>query len=240
MFVVILSLTAIVAALVAALAGFGIGSILTPVMATYAPAKLAVAAVSLPHLVATAHRLWILRKEIDWQLLKTFGITSMLGGLAGASVYFFLQSRALEIVLGVLLLFVGLGGLMGWTKRLRFTGPWVWVAGAFSGFLGGLVGNQGGLRAGALVGLNVSRDAFVATSTATAILVDAARVPVYLAGQWNELTPLWPLIALTCAAVVIGTFLGMRLLRKIPEESFMRVVFVLLIALGIWLVAKPF
>jgi uncharacterized membrane protein YfcA len=49
---------------VAAVAGFGIGSLLTPTLAlaTGTGTKLAVAAISIPHLVGTAQRFWILRR----------------------------------------------------------------------------------------------------------------------------------------------------------------------------------
>lgn len=234
----LLSVLAIGGAIIAAIAGFGIGSFLTPGLSIYVPAKLAVAAVSVPHLFATAYRLWLVRSHIDYRLLKSFGAMSAAGGLGGAVATLWLSSRALEIVLAGLLIAVGLGGLMGWTKKLRFEGVWAWLAGTVSGFLGGLVGNQGGLRAGAMMGLGVSRDAFVATATATAIVVDAARMPVYLISQWGELRALWPAIAIMSIGVLIGTFFGMSLLKRIPEERFLQVVAILLIGLGVWLSVK--
>ena len=176
-----LALVAILAGGIAAVAGFGIGSLLTPAFALQVPAKVAVAAVSIPHVLATGYRFWLLREHLDRKLLLSFGAMSAVGGLLGALANTVAASRALEVVLALLLLFVGLGGLAGWTSKLRFTGIWAWGAGLVSGFLGGLVGNQGGLRSGAMLGLGVSRDAFVATATATALIVDAARMPVYVA-----------------------------------------------------------
>jgi len=234
----LLALVAIAAALIAAIAGFGIGSLLTPTLAVYYPAKLAVAAVSIPHLAATGYRLWLIRDHIDYKLLRSFGAMSAVGGLLGALANQWFASRALEIVLAALLLFVGVGGFFGWTKRMRFHGVWAWAAGGVSGFLGGLVGNQGGLRAGSMMGLGVSRDAFVATATATGIIVDGARMPVYLIGQWDELAKLWPQIGMMTVGVVVGTYAGMAVLKRIPEQRFLQVVSVLLVGLGVWLIAK--
>ncbi|MGE0000554.1 MAG: sulfite exporter TauE/SafE family protein [Fimbriimonadaceae bacterium] len=233
-----LSLVAIVAAMVASVAGFGIGSVLTPTLSAYYPAKLAVAAVSIPHLAATGYRLWLVRAHIDYKILRTFGAMSAGGGLLGAFANLWFSSRILEIVLAVLLIFVGVAGLFGWTKKMRFQGGWAWFAGGVSGFLGGLVGNQGGLRAGSMMGLGVSRDAFVATATATGIIVDLARMPVYLIGQWEELTNLWPQIWVMVAGVLAGTYVGMAVLKRIPEQRFLQVVSVLLVGLGAWLLAK--
>ncbi|MCW5936693.1 MAG: TSUP family transporter [Fimbriimonadaceae bacterium] len=136
------------------------------------------------------------------------------------------------------MLFVGVGGIFGWTKRLKFTGAWAWGAGAVSGFLGGLVGNQGGLRTGAMTGLGVSRDAFVATATAIGLIVDGARMPIYLANQWRELASVWPQIAVMSGGVLVGTFLGTAVLRRIPERLFLQVVSVILVFLALWLLLK--
>jgi hypothetical protein len=51
------------------------------------------------------------------------------------------------------------------------------------GLLGGLVANQGEVPAAALLGFDVEREAFVATATAVTRIVDGARVPVYLVTQ---------------------------------------------------------
>jgi uncharacterized membrane protein YfcA len=89
-----------------------------------------------------------------------------------------------------------------------------------------------------MLGLGVSRDAFIATATATGVIVDAARMPVYLATQWEELSALGLPIAAMTVGVLLGTVLGMRVLRAVPEAWFTRVVSALLICLGVWLVLK--
>lgn len=235
---VLLGFAAILAGGIASVAGFGIGSILTPAMTLFAPAGVAVAAVSIPHLFGTIYRFWLIREHLDRAVLRSFGAMSALGGLTGALVGTVFSSRALEMVLATLLAFVGIGGLIGFTKRLEFQGIWAWLAGALSGFLGGLVGNQGGLRSGAMMGLKVSRDAFVATATATGLIVDGARMPVYLAAHHGKLLPLWPEVLIMTGGVALGTFLGMKVLRRIPESKFYPVVSVLLLLLSAWLWLK--
>lgn len=87
----------------------------------------------------------------------------------------------LTIVFGALLLFAAASEVSGLARRMRFRGYVAWVAGAVSGLLGGLVGNQGGLRSAALPGFGLSKQSFVATATAVGLIVDGARMPVYLA-----------------------------------------------------------
>jgi uncharacterized membrane protein YfcA len=219
---------------VGAISGFGIGSIVTPVLATRVGMKVAVAAVALPHFIGTAFRFVLLRKELDRRVLLTFGLASLAGGLAGAVIHVYLASRALAWVLGSLLIFSGLSGLLKVT--FRFHRGAAYVAGAFSGLLGGLVGNQGGIRAGALMGFDVRKEAFVATSTAVALLVDGARLPVYLLTEWSQLRKLGPEIGIATVAVLVGTAAGRVLLKRIDEATFRRGVSALILALGVWIV----
>src|SRR5262249_7103951 len=142
--------------------------------------KAAVAIVAIPHLIATAVRFWLLRKHVDRGILLHFGILSAIGGLAGALLHTLANSSALAAVFGALLLFAGLSEITGKARQMRFGRGTAWVAGAVSGLLGGLVGNQGGIRSAALLGFDVPRQAFVATATATGLMVDVARIPVYL------------------------------------------------------------
>ena len=223
---------------VGAIAGFGIGSLLTPLFALQAETKLAVAAVALPHAAGTLIRFLRLRPYLDRSLFLRFGLASAAGGLAGALMNARASSPMLASVFGLLLIVAGASQLTGHAQRWRFRGPIAWAAGAASGFLGGLVGNQGGIRSAALLGFDAPKERFVATATAAALCVDAARVPVYLATQGPQLTTLrWP-IALAILGVVAGTIYGERLLARIPEQRFRQVVGVTILTLGLAMVFR--
>ncbi|MDM7915313.1 MAG: TSUP family transporter [Candidatus Eisenbacteria bacterium] len=151
-----LALAAALAGAIAAIAGFGIGSLLTPLVALRYGTRLAVAAVSVPHFIGTAFRLASLWRQIDRRVLVRFGILSAAGGLAGAWLHSSVRGAALTLVLAALLIFAGGATLSGLSRRLRFGRRTAWVAGAVSGLFGGLVGNQGGIRAAALLGFDLS------------------------------------------------------------------------------------
>jgi uncharacterized protein len=159
-------LVAVLSGAAASVVGFGIGSLLTPLLALRFGASTAVAAVTIPHMVATAVRCWRLRAHIDRAVLLRFGILSAVGGLAGALLYTRLGSAALTRILGGLLLLTATAQLTGWSSRWHPRGPVVAIAGLLSGFFGGVVGNQGGLRAAALTAFRLPPTAFVATATA--------------------------------------------------------------------------
>lgn len=230
---VLLFSAAILAGAIAALSGFGIGSILTPLLALGVGMKQAVVAVSIPHLLATAIRFWDLRHKVDLHLLKNFGVASAGGGLLGALLGSRFGSPVLAYLLGGLLVFAGLSGLTGLSRKMRFGRRIAWLGGAISGLLGGLVGNQGGIRSAAMLGFNLDARAFVATATAIALIVDGARMPVYFVTSPETVQRLGTWIAIMAAGVVIGTLLGGSILARIPEIWFRRLVSLLILTLGI-------
>src|SRR5262249_34728915 len=156
MFSLLVAVTALVAGSIASVAGFGIGSLLTPIFNLRDGMHVAVAAASIPHAVATGLRLWMLRHDVDRQVLKTFGVMSAAGGLAGALTQQYATGRGLTLVFAVLLALAGLAGVTGLSARLRVRPAVGWIAGIVSGALGGLVGNQGGIRSAALLGYQLT------------------------------------------------------------------------------------
>jgi len=225
-------LVSVLAGGIAAVTGFGIGSLLTPVLALQVDTRLAVAAVSVPHVIGTAIRFWLRSGAVDRRVFWSFGLTSAAGGLIGALLHSRASNRWLNVIFGVLLLFAAVSEATGLARRLRFRGAMAWIAGAASGLLGGLVGNQGGIRAAALLGFDLSRHSFVATATAIGLVVDGARMPVYLMTQAGELAEIVSWIALATIGVTLGTVLGSRALARIPEAWFHRVLALVLALLG--------
>lgn len=238
LFSLLVLVVAVIAGAIAAITGFGIGSLLTPTLALRAGTKAAVAAIAIPHVIATAQRFWILRRHVDRQVLLGFGVASAVGGLLGALVHLWVSSASLSVVFGILVALAGVSELTGWMRRVHWGRTAAWMAGALSGALGGLVGNQGGIRTAAMLGFEVPKESFVATATAIALFVDGARLPVYLAAEWREMMTLAPLVLVAIAGVVVGTAVGARLLGGIPERGFRKVLAVLLVILGAYMILR--
>jgi hypothetical protein len=234
-FLVALLLVAVLSGVTASLTGFGIGSLLTPLLASRYGMASAIAAVALPHALATAVRCWRLRRSIDAAVLRRFGVVSAGGGLAGALLYARLGGATLTRILALLLICTAVFNLAGWARRWRPAGWAVWALGLVSGLFGGLSGNQGGLRAAALSSLGLPAATFVATATATGLMVDAARTPIYAYQAGPTLVALALPISIAAAGVLAGTIAGERLLFAMRPERFRRVVAALIGLLGICL-----
>ena len=233
----VLLIVAVIAGSIAAVSGFGIGSLLTPVLIMSMPTAHAVAILAIPHAVATAIRWLRLRSDVHAPTFRQFGVASAFGGLAGAAVQTRLESQVLTIVLGVLMVLAGGAELARRPIPLPQTRLWRLLGGVLSGLFGGLVGNQGGIRAAALLGFNLPPRQLVATATASALLVDAARVPIYLLSAGPVIAGELRMWIILSIGVTVGTFLGVPLLRRIPESIYRRLVGALLAMLGVSLLA---
>src|SRR5262245_42528328 len=201
------------------------------------PAPHAVAVVAIPHAVAPGIRWLGLREEVHLPTFREFGIASAVGGLAGAALQSRLASPVLTVVLAALLVMAGAAELAERRLPLPRTPFWRWLGGILSGVFGGLVGNQGGIRAAALLGFQLTPRQLVATATASALLVDAARVPIYLFSAGHAIAGAMPVLLAASTGVVIGTFVGVPALGRIPEAAYRRILGGLLVLLGVALFA---
>lgn len=66
-------------------------------------------------------------------------------------------------------------------------------------------------------------------------MVDAGRLPVYLATEWSLLRESLPRIGVSTAGVIAGTLIGLIALSHIPEARFRTIVSAIVLALGIYM-----
>jgi hypothetical protein len=222
----------------AAVIGFGIGSLLTPLLTLRMSPDLAIAVVSLPHLLATAVRYTRHASAVHRPTFVRFGLWSAMGGLAGALLQAALSGRILLAVLGVLLLATGVASVTSGFGGRRPPPRVALALGLLSGLFGGLAGNQGGLRAAGLLAFDLPPRAFLATSTAVALLVDLARTPVYLTRAGAELRDLALPIVIAAVGCLVGTLWGERLLGRMSVVAYRRLVGAGVAAVGLWLLGR--
>lgn len=153
------------AGITASVSGFGIGPFLTPIVSVTTGTKVAIAIVSLPHFLGNILRFSFLKSKVNLKILIRFGILSAVGGLVGALLHTIFISNLLKIIFAAMLVLAGILGVFQVTENLHF-GKWAASAvGLVSGFFGGLVGEQGGIRSVALLNFDVEKEAFIATAT---------------------------------------------------------------------------
>ena len=254
-------LITVVALLVSALtlfSGFGLGTILMPAFALFFPLPTAIAATAVVHLANNLFKLVLVGGAANWPIVIRFSVPAALAAVMGASAlvgfsalpeiasYTFLggtfQIVPLQLIIGVLIVIFALLELSpafsSWAMPRRFL-P---LGGLLSGFFGGLSGNQGAFRAAFLIKLGLSKEAFVATSVVSAVIVDTVRLSVYGLSFFTanfktlpeEVTGL--VIAATLAAF-LGAFIGSRILKKVTLRTIQIIVAICMIGIGTGLAA---
>jgi uncharacterized membrane protein YfcA len=114
----------------------------------------------------------------------------------------------------------------------------VGVLGFLSGLFGGLAGNQGGLRAAAMLSFSLPPVKYVATATATAMLVDVVRTPIYVWRAGADVAALSAPLTVATAGVLVGTLLGERILLGLSMRQFRYAIATLIGVLGAWLIVQ--
>ncbi|MBI4585551.1 MAG: TSUP family transporter [Planctomycetes bacterium] len=246
--------SALLAAALTLFSGFGLGSLLLPVFALYFPLQVAVGATAVVHLANNFFKLGLVGRHARWGLVLRFGLPAVAAALLGALILTQLADlpplRAYELggrpckitwiglVMGALIAGFAALDLIPVFDRLQFSPKLLPFGGLLSGFFGGLSGHQGALRAAFLAKCGLTKEAFVGTGVACAVLVDLTRLPVYFLGaekdrfaSLHDGGSLRLLIAATLAAF-LGSFIGARLLKKATMKAIQRLVGAMLFLLA--------
>ncbi len=229
--------------------GFGLGTVLTPVMALFFPIETAVALTAVVHFANNLFKLALFGRLANLGVVLRFGLPALVASFAGAWLLvrvsnleplfsYTLWTRTMDVspvklLVGVLIIFFACIELRPKKERKPYPTSWLPLGGVVSGFFGGLSGNQGAFRSAFLLGAGLNKEAFIATGVVLACLVDASRLMVYagLAGS-HLLTGNLGLLITASLSAFLGVYLGGRLLKKITIATVRLMVGSMLLLLG--------
>jgi len=246
---VIVPLVALLASGLTLFSGFGLGTLLLPAFALFFPVEVAVGMTAVVHLLNNLFKLALLGRHADRRVVVAFGAPAAAAALAGAALLGWLMrlpslgawsagGRTFEVTpvgaaVGALMLGFAALELSPRFDALAFGPRWMPVGGVLSGFLGGLSGHQGALRAAFLVRAGLGREGFIATGVACACLVDATRLSVYAGLARHEgVAANAGLVATAALAAFAGALVGARLVRAVTLRGVRLTVGAMLAAIG--------
>lgn len=250
--ILLISILSCIIAILTFFSGFGLGTLLTPILLIFFPTELAITLTGIVHLVNNVFKWLLVRKKINWSVVKQFGIPAVIAAFIGASILFIfknsdinftyylfgelIEQSLLKIIISIMLFFFALIELTPQTKDLKFETKWLPLGGALSGFFGGLSGVQGALRSAFLIKTNLSKESFVATAVMISALVDFTRVGVYFSNvNLLETLDQYYLLIFTCIGAISGSIVGNFLLKKITISFLKKTVNICLLFLAICL-----
>jgi uncharacterized membrane protein YfcA len=247
------SLAAFLASCLTFFSGFGLGTLLMPVVALFLPVEVAIAVTAIVHLANNLFKLALVGKKADCSVVWRFGAPAVLAALLGAWLLNMLSGlptlfeyqwlgrefavSVVKFIIGVLILaFVWLE-LSPRFANMSFDARYLPLGGALSGFFGGLSGHQGAFRSMFLIKSGLDSQRFIATGVVLAVLVDVARMLVY---GWsfsaNTANVQWTMVLSASFSAFVGAYLGAKLLHKVTLRTIQRLVSVLLVLIGLGLV----
>ncbi|HLF18435.1 MAG TPA: sulfite exporter TauE/SafE family protein [Candidatus Omnitrophota bacterium] len=249
----VVCLTALVASGLTFFSGFGLGTILMPVLAIFFPVPIAVGATAVVHLANNLFKLFLIGRSANKSIVVRFGIPAVFAALLGAFLLTYVSSvpvvasyrfsghvhevTIVKLVIGLLIVFFSCLEFIPAFAKISIDQKYMAIGGMVSGFFGGLSGNQGAFRSMFLIKAGLKKEEFIGTNVVLAVMVDFGRLIVYGIGLYSVystiVTDLGGLVLAATISAFIGAFLGKMILKTVTLRAMKIAVGTMLILLGI-------
>jgi len=223
---------AYIAAAVASVAGFGSATMTIPFLAWIVGFKQAIILIAFFHGFSNLFKLIRLRQAVNVRLLFLYGVPTVITAIAGASLLDVIDPEGIGLGVGIFLILFAIYSFINPSRTLPERNYILVTGGLLSGFTAGLIGLGGAIRGAFLISTKIKKEMYVATSAAIAIITDISRITTYVARGSLEAQYYW-YIPVFFVIAFIGTRLGVRLLRWLPELIVKRVMLVVLVMVSL-------
>ncbi len=236
---VIIAIAAVLTAILSAIAGLGGGMILLGVIAQFFPPVVAIPIQGGIQFFSNGSRAALLWNEISWSAVARGAALLLPASILGVFVASSMPENATRIVLGCFILItVWRPSLLKWRGANAMTEQALYPVGAVSGFLNTTVGASGPLTSPFFKAVTASHRAFVATAAASQVLAHTAKIVSFSAIGEFSLGDHLDVILVGAVGVTVGSWIGTRLLGRIPEVSLDAVFKTVLTLLAVRLVLR--
>ncbi len=251
--IIIISIVAFLTAILTFFSGFGLGTILTPVMMLFFPVEIAIALTGVVHFSNNIFKLFLVGKTFDKQVLIRFGIPAVIFAFFGALLLLKIPNQEpiytyniydkvfeiylIKLIVAILMMFFAVIELIPFFNNLQFNKTKLPIGGILSGFFGGLTGAQGALRSAFLIRSGMTKETFIGTTVVISCFVDLTRLSVYS----TELIQIifkenYLLILFATLSAISGAFIGNKLLKKVTLVFLQKTVAIMLLMISLALV----
>lgn len=201
--------------------------------------KTALVLVAVSHIAGNAGAVVFFRHNLDKKLILLFGVPGVILTIFGAYFVTYISQNTLQVFLGVFLLIFSIYSLLKPNFKVSADPKNTIIGGSLSGLLQGLMGIGGPLRGAFLISYGLKKYRYIATLAVIAVAIDLTRIPIYLAN--NLLEPQYyyyipPLIIIG----VLGSYTGKKIVNRIPQNIFKKIVLIAIAATSVLLIYKVF
>lgn len=238
MTIVLITIFSCIANIVGTISGFGVGTVMTPVLLLFMPFTETILLVCILHWFHDIWKMMLFHRGINWKLFLYFGTPTIFAGFIGSLFVVPERSVVLESLFGLFL--IGLVALL--LYKPHFVLPSTIrnniIGGSLSGFLAGIFGIRGAVHVFFLTIFDLEKESLIGTTGIISLLLDSVRLVTYWSrGLYLASYLYWSLI-LFVPASFLGALIGQRILNKIPQKHFRTIVLIFLFLVGIRLVVS--
>jgi uncharacterized protein len=237
--IIYIALLTMLASIIGTLAGFGISTIMVPVLLSIFPLPQTLLLTGMIHWFNDIWKMLLFREGIRWKLLLAFGLPGIIASFLGSSlslrISWEILSRALGVFLIAYVLFIIFNKNFKLSQRLSVAVS----CGSLTGFFAGIFGIGGEINAVALTAFNLEKAVYIATAGAISFLIDSTRIVTYINGGFGLEPAIISGFLIFVPASFVGVMIGKRLVEKIPQDKFRNVVSIFIFLFGLKLVLLP-
>jgi uncharacterized protein len=225
-------LLALLAEIIGTVGGFGSSVFFVPIGNFYFDFHTVLGLTAVFHVFSNLSKIVLFNHGLDKKLLLNIGIPSVIFVIIGGILSNYLDSHYLEIFLGIFLVLLSLLFLLRPKLEVAPTMKNSIVGGSLSGLSAGLLGTGGAIRGLTMAAFNMEKSIFIATSAAIDFMIDFSRTVVYFQNGYIK-KEVWFYLPFLLVIGFIGTYIGKRLLKYLPQEKFKNLSLLLILVIGI-------
>jgi len=232
-------LLALVAEIIGTVSGFGSSILFVPVAALFFEFHIVLGITAVFHVFSNLTKIAMFRHGIDRNIVLRLGIPAVVFVIIGALLTALIPQEKTELAMNIILVVLSVFLIFNSNKTLARTHRNLFLGGAVSGFLAGLIGTGGAIRGLTLIAFNLEKHVFIATSAIIDMGVDSSRAVIYLINGYFRAEHLM-LIPFLIGISILGTWLGKLILNRTGEKAFRYVVLVVIVGTSVFQVVKYF
>ncbi len=223
---------ALVASTLAAVTGFGGAAVLLPVLVAAFGMRDAVPILTVAQLIGNASRVWFNRRELNLKVVGWFAVGGVPLALIGGYLFAVAPLSGLTRLLGAFLLLVVVFRHLHPRLTKTFPTPAFAGIGAGASFLSALLGSVGPIMAPFFLAYGLVKGAYIGTEALSTVVMHLTKLIAY--HQTAVLTTFDLIIGLIIGPIMFaGSFLGKRILDRLPEKVFIILIETVLIVAGV-------
>ncbi len=229
---VALLFAALVASTLAAITGFGGAAVLLPVLVAIFGIREAVPILTIAQLVGNGSRVWFNRRDLEWRVVGWFALGAIPFGLLGGWFFAKAPLSALTRVLGVFLILI-----VVW-RRARPNTTWQPPAPSFAAigagatFLSALLGSVGPIMAPFFLAYGLVKGAYIGTEALSTVVMHVTKLVAYRQAAVLS-THALIIGALLGPVMILGSYVGKRVVDRLPARVFVLLIEFTLVAAGL-------